>query len=269
MATDVVSARIELAHPILEAPDRSLVADLAFDASNQRTQVFTASTLSNDKLRILSLNISGEETDAFGRWAGSVEIRQGIDVLGASHLGDPNLSRLGGDPQATVAKASFEAQSASFHRLSLAARSEFQYAANPLTVPDQYAFSNFGIGRGYQPGLVQADSAVATSIEGRIDPLKVGSQLQVQPFLFVDTARLFTRGSPAFSLTSYGGGVKLQVARKFETDVTFAVPTDAIPGTEGIPGLKRPSPTLLLNMTVSLNDLYSVIHNRLAKETAK
>jgi hemolysin activation/secretion protein len=269
LATDVVSARVELAHPILEAPDRSLVADLAFDASDQRTRIFKASTLSNDKLRTLSLNISGEETNSFGRWAGSVEVRQGIDVLNASHRGDANLSRLGGDPQPTVAKASFEGQSASFHRLSLAVRADVQYAANPLTVPDQYAFTNLGIGRGYQPGLAQADSAVATSIEGRIDPLKVGSQLQAQPFLFVDTARLFTRGSPAYSLTSYGGGVKLQVAGRFETDITFAVPADGIPGTGGIPGLKRPSPSLLLNMTVSLNDLYSVIHNRLAKETAK
>jgi hemolysin activation/secretion protein len=263
VATDVVSARAELTHPILEAPDRSLVADFAFEASDQRTRVFTASTLSDDKLRILSLNVSGEETDSFGRWAGSVELRQGVDVLDASHRGDADLSRLGGNPQATIVKASFEAQSASFHGLSLAVRSDAQYAANPLTEPDQYAFSNLGIGRGYQPGLVQADSAVATSLEARIDPLKVGSQLRAQPFLFVDTARLFTRGSPAYSLTSYGGGVKLQMATRFETDVTFAVPTD------GIPGLKRPSPTLLLNMTVSLNDLYSVIHNRLAKETAK
>jgi hemolysin activation/secretion protein len=263
VATDVVSARVELTHPILEAPDHSLVADFAFEASDQRTRVFTASTLSDDKLRVLSLNVSGEETDAFGRWAGSVELRQGVDGLDASHRGDADLSRLGGNPQATIGKASFEAQSASFHGLSLAVRSDAQYAANPLTEPDQYAFSNLGIGRGYQPGLVQADSAVATSVEARIDPLKVGPQLRAQPFLFVDTARLFTRGSPAYSLTSYGGGVKLQMATRFETDVTFAVPV------EGIPGLKRPSPTLLLNMTVSLNDLYSVIHNRLAKETAK
>jgi hemolysin activation/secretion protein len=268
LATNIATVRAELAQPIVEARDANLVADVAFEASDQRTRVFSATTLSDDKLRILSASLLGEQTGELGRFSGSVELRQGLDFAGASRPGDANLSRVGGDPQATVVKLSVEAQSANFGKLSLYARSDVQYAAEPLTAPDQYAVGNLTIGRGYQPGLALADSVVAASFEARLGPFPIahhlqGGTLQGQPFVFVDSARLYDRGAAAYTLTSIGGGVRFQLAGKIETDLVVADPLN------GPPGVARPSPTVLLNMTVGLNDLFSLIHRRIAAEAGK
>jgi hemolysin activation/secretion protein len=268
LATNIATIRAELAQPIVEARDANLVADVAFEASDQRTRVFSATTLSDDKLRILSASLLGEHTGELGRFSGSVELRQGLDFAGASRPGDANLSRVGGDPQATVVKLSVEAQSANLGKLSLYARSDVQYAAEPLTAPDQYAVGNLTIGRGYQPGLALADSVVAASVEARLGPFPIahhlqGGTLQGQPFVFVDSARLYDRGAAAYTLTSVGGGVRFQLAGKIETDLVVADPLN------GPPGVARPSPTVLLNMTVGLNDLFSLIHRRIAAEAGK
>jgi hemolysin activation/secretion protein len=87
--------------------------------------------------------------------------------------------------------------------------------------------------------------------------------VQAQPFVFVDTARLFDRGAASYNLTSVGGGVRFQLIGKLETDLVIADPLG------GPPGVRRPSPSVLLNMTVGLNDLFAAIHHRLATEVAK
>ena len=267
LATNIASGRIALSQPILERHDVSAAVDVALESNDQRTLLSPTLPLANDKLRVFSASLTGEETGAFGRWDGQVELRQGLTILGASREGDPDLSRPDGDPQATVIKASFEADTAVWRKLfSAAFRSDLQYAAAPLEAPDQYAFGNLAIGRGYQPGLALADSVAAASVEGRLGPLaltKVWSGLQAQPFIFVDSGRLYDRGAGSYPLTSVGGGVRFQAAGKVEVDLVYAEPLD------GPPMTRRPPPTLLLNMTIGLNDIYSAIHRKLAAETGK
>jgi hemolysin activation/secretion protein len=267
LATNIASERIEISQPIVERRDISAVVDLGLESNDQQTLLSPTIPLADDRLRDFTASITSEQTGALGRWDGSIELRQGLTIFGASREHDPDLSRPDGDPQATVVKVSFEAQSAVWRKLvSVAFRSDLQYAAEPLEAPDQYAFGNLAIGRGYQPGLALADSVVAGSIEERLGPFaltKIWPGLQAQPFIFVDSGRLRDLGSAAYQLTSFGGGVRLQTAGKVEVDLVYADPLD------GPPMARRPPPMVLLNMTIGLNDIYSSIHQKLAKETGK
>ncbi|MFI4933478.1 MAG: ShlB/FhaC/HecB family hemolysin secretion/activation protein [Caulobacterales bacterium] len=263
LATDVATVRTEISQPLIERHEGSLVADVALDISDQRTRVFKTAPLSFDKLRIFSASLLGETSGSFGRLSGSLEIHQGLDFAGASHAGDADLSRPNGDPQATVFKASLEAESATVGYVSLAARADMQLAGEPLTAPDQYAFGNLTIGRGYEPGAALGDSVVAGSVEVRVGPLHLGKVLQVQPFGFIDWGRLYNRGAAAQSLTSIGGGLRFQIPGKVQLDLVYAAPQDALVGQP------RPSPELLLNLTVSVNDVFAAIHHRIAADTRK
>ena len=263
LATNIATVRTEVSQPLIERHDASLVADAALDISDQRTRVFRTAPLSYDKLRIFSASLLGEQSGPFGRWSGSLEIRQGLDFAGASHRGDASLSRATGDPQATVFKASAEAESPTVAFFSLAARGDVQLAAEPLTAPDQYAFGNLTIGRGYEPGAALGDSAVAGSVEVRIGPLHLWKVLEVQPYGFVDAGRLYTRAAPTQTLSSIGGGVRIRMPGKVQLDLVYAAPQNPLIG------VPHPASEVLLNLTVSVNDVFAAIHRRIAADTKK
>lgn len=141
LTQDVASIRADVSQPIWMRANSKLQADLALEGSDQRANVFSKFRLSDDRLRDLSLTLSGEVRGRWGRFTANGEIHQDIEILGASKAGDADLSRFGGDPAATILRAGAEFESASFHHVRLDARVDSQYAFRPLTIPDQYAAS--------------------------------------------------------------------------------------------------------------------------------
>jgi hemolysin activation/secretion protein len=263
LATDIATVRAEVSQPLIERHDLTLVGDLGLEVSDQRTKVFKTAPLSFDKLRIFDASLLAEQSGIFGRWSGSLELRQGLDFAGASHPGDPDLSRAAGDPQATVFKASLEAESPTVAFVSLAARGDVQLAGQPLTAPDQYAFGNLTIGRGYEPGSALGDSAIAGSVEVRIGPVHLWKFLEVQPYGFLDAGRLYARRTPTQTLTSFGGGVRIQIPGKVQLDLVYAAPQNPAIGTP------HPASEVLLNVTVSVNDVFAAIHRRISADTKR
>ena len=267
LAADIATGRVEISQPLIARPDLLITADVGFDVNNQRTQVFGNESLSNDKLRIISATLTGEAIGPYGQWDGSVAVRRGLDVLGASNRGDPNLSRVDGDPQATVLKASLHGETPALDKVSLVLKSDFQYSGDRLLAPDQYTPGNLSIGRGYQPGAAVGDSAAAGSIEVRVGPYQLPKSVQAEPFVFLDSVYLKNNGGAAFdsrALFSFGGGVRLQLAQMLHVDVIYAVPEDAI-----LPGGAKPPSLLLLNLTIGLNEAFSAIHRSLESEAKK
>jgi len=263
LATDIEALRLEASQPLWERPNSTLLATLAFDGSDQRTRVMRSAVLSDDKLRTFSAGLAGEITGAFGRLDATAEVRKGADFLGASREGDANLSRVGGDPEALVFRGSLQAESAPIARLlRLDVRIDAQQADHALTEPDQYSVGNLSIGRGYQPGQALGDSALGGAFEARIGPFPFGP-LTAQPFAFYDDVRLWNHGVAPFrarTLSSVGGGVRLQVVNRFNVELTYAAPQRAPLGL----GERTPSPTVLLNVTVGFGDVFAAIHRRLA-----
>ncbi len=268
IAEDVTTLRGEISQPLWERPDADLLVDLGLEATNQSTRVFSSVGLSNDRLRVVDFTASGEKRGPLGRLAFSAEVRQGVAIANASRPGDPGLSRVGADPQATIFRGSAELETASFEHLRIDARLDSQYSGRPLTTPDQYSVGNLTIGRGYQPGAALGDSAVAVSTELRVGPFGVTKDLQIEPFAFYDVISLWNDGVAAFqhrTLSSVGGGARFQLNTIAHMDLVYAQPLAAPLGL----GEPRPGPSVLVNLTIGLNDAFAAIHRKIAAGIAK
>jgi hemolysin activation/secretion protein len=262
IAEDVATVRGEISQPLWDRPDASALIDLGLEGTNQDTKVFSSIGLSDDRLRILDLTLSGEKTGPLGRLSVSGEVRQGLNFGDASRPGDADLSRLGANPQATVFHFSAEMETATWEYLRIDARMDSQYSAQALTTPDQYSAGNLTIGRGYQPSSALGDSALAGSAELRVGPFAATKTLQVEPFGFYDVVSLWNHGVAPFqqrTLSSFGGGVRLQLDGEAHMDLVYAVPENAPLGL----GDPRPTPSVLMNLTIGINDAFSAIHRRL------
>jgi hemolysin activation/secretion protein len=266
IAQDVTSLRAEIAQPLWDRPDGKFQLDAAVEGSDQRTDVFSSVKLSDDKLRDVSFSFAGEQKGDFGRIAVSGEIHPNIDIAGASRAGDFDLSRIGGDPQALILRGGAEAESATLEHVRFDVRLDTQWADHALAIPDQYAAGNLTIGRGYQPGAALGDRAIAGSAEVRVGPFDAfDKKLQLEPFAFTDVVDLWNIGFAPFAhreLTSYGGGVRFQINGKAHLDLLCAIPQDAPLGL----GDRKPGPTVLMNLTFTLDDMFSAIHRKLFPE---
>ncbi|HEY5070994.1 MAG TPA: POTRA domain-containing protein [Caulobacteraceae bacterium] len=264
LATNVEIGQIALSQPILARLARNLTATAAFEVDDQKTRVFSKVGLTDDRLRIVSLGLDGQWRFADGADLGvSAEVRQGLEVLGASRRGDLSLSRQGADPAATVGRITVLALSPRFHKVRLVVRVDGQVANAPLTAPEQYAVGNLTIGRGYQPGANFGDDALAGSAEVRLGPYMVMRRFSLEPFGFYDRVHIWTEtpGAPMDrTLSSVGGGVRLETPNRLHVDLTYAVPLDPPLGL----GEPTPHARLLVNVTVGLNDVFAALHRRLA-----
>jgi len=262
IAQDVVSLRADIAQPIWDRPSGKFQLDLALEGSNQKTDVFSNVGLSEDRLRDLSFSFAGEQHGDLGRIAISGEIHKNLDIAGASHPGDADLSRLGADPQATIFRGGAEGETAAFEHVRFDLRLDGQYANHSLAIPDQYSAGNLTIGRGYQPGAALGDRALAGSAEIRVGPFDIAHKVQLEPFVFADVVNLWNIGFAPFQhrqLTSLGGGVRFQVNGKAHLDLLCAVPQNPPLGL----GDRTPSPVVLMNLTFGLNDAFTLIHRKL------
>jgi hemolysin activation/secretion protein len=263
-----VSLRADIAQPIWDRPDGKFQLDLALEGSNQSTDVFSSVRLSQDRLRDLSFSFAGEQRGRLGRIAISGELHKDIDIAGASHAGDADLSRLGADPLATILRAGAEGETATFEYVRLDLRFDGQYAAHPLAIPDQYSAGNLTVGRGYQPGSALGDRALAGSAEIRVGPFDIKHKLQLEPFVFADVVDLWNVGFAPFQhreLSSLGGGVRFQLNNKAHLDLLCAVPQVPPLGL----GERTPPPMVLMNLTFGLNDAFTLIHRKLFSGSEK
>jgi hemolysin activation/secretion protein len=268
IAEDVATVRAEISQPLWERPDANLLIDLGLEGSNQTTKVFQNVGLSDDRLRVLDLTLSGEKRGKLGRLSFSAEVRQGLNFGDASYSGEASLGRIGADPQATIFRFAAEYESPTIEYVRLLARLDSQYSDKPLTTPDQYSVGNLTVGRGYQPGAALGDSAVGESTEVRFGPFSLSKSLQIEPFGFYDVVSLWDNGIGTFrqhTIDSAGGGVRFQLNSIAHLDLIYAVPLTSALGL----GDPTPTPSVLVNLTVGLNDAFTAIHNRIVSGTSK
>ncbi len=269
LATKVYAGRIGVSQPLIARLRRSLTVTAAVDVNDQTTKVFNSIGLTEDRLRVVSLSLAGELRGRAGAHIGiDVEGRKGLDMLGASRPDEALASRLGADPQAAVGRVSMEGETPLVWRAHLAGRFEGQVASAPLTAPEQYVVGNLTIGRGYQPGAAFADEVLAGSGELRVGPFKTVRSLRIEPFVFYDVVRMWSLtpgASSARTLSSMGGGMRVEAPGRMHVDLTYAMP-------QSPPfGLGEPTPPgrIMVNVTVGLNDAFNAIHRRLFRGEAK
>lgn len=217
-------------------------------------------TLFDEDLRVLAGEISGRWTPTASRdlrLGASIELRKGIDGLGASDRDDEFLSRPDGRPDFTAIRGSASARK-DFRAGPVApfvsAAFSGQWAPHGLPAYEEFQVGNYTIGRGYDPGAASGDRAVGVQLEAGFDaPLAGANSLlgnsTVGLFGFYDAARLWNEDPLSYdkSIASVGAGVRLR-ARRAQLSLTYAMPQKA-----ALPGGPKPDDRLLLSLTTNFS----------------
>ena len=250
-------ATAEASIPFVRTEARTVRGTLGLDLVDQRIELNDL-PLNREKLRVAFARVEFDEADpaSFGRrppyspaeprWriGGSLELRQGLDLFGASEGCGPAFARclapgavpptrFEGDPTATVVRVAGAAEfrPAPLFTILLGARA--QYSESPLFAFEEYSAGNYTIGRGYDPGILLGDSGIGVQAELRygsaIPPAR--GALAVQPYAFFDAAWV-SNEERAFvlpgnrSLASAGGGVRVSFGDQARLDAALAVPLE-------------------------------------------
>ena len=269
-------ATAEARYPFLRTQATSVYGAAGLDIVNQRVNV-NGDPLTRDRLRMafLRLNVEGTDPDSLiGRggyspaeplWRvnGSLSLRRGLDILGASEGCGPNLircnaaslttpSRLEGDPTPTVIRSEFYGELRPTPKLTLSAGMRAQHSEDPLLSFEEFSAGNYTVGRGYDPGTLLGDSGVGVQFEMRFGSIlpKAADRASVQPYLFFDVAKVYNEDRLTADvnnkLSSIGAGVR-SLYRGATLDVALAVPLERA-------GLqtRTPDPRLLISLTTRL-----------------
>ncbi|RVT89701.1 ShlB/FhaC/HecB family hemolysin secretion/activation protein [Sphingomonas crocodyli] len=266
-------AGIEFNAPIVRSVRKSLFVGAGVDISEQRTRVFggnnaagnaSSSPLNRDRIRVAFLRLTGirrtptlDGGDAF-YLAGRLEVRKGLDILGATKMGLQTgggylPSRIEGSATAWVVQGDLDAAVQVTPALSFAGSARGQWANDPLLNYDEYSIGNLTIGRGYDPGANSGDRAIGVRGEARVRWFNT-PRLRVETFGFYDHVWLWNLDSSAIEdnrkLGSYGGGVRVSLPGMATLDVMYAKPTDP---PLLLPGVKKASDRLMLSLTARFN----------------
>lgn len=255
--SETLIGSIYASYPFKRGQTSNLIGTFGADLVNQDIE-FSGLPLSQDRLRIaygrLDFNMVDEPSlrgvDGYSgfepRWAiaGSAEIRQGFDLLGASEpcgaafvnctaVGVIPLSRLDGDPSALVVRGQAQLDYRPTPLLALSVKPRFQYSPDALLSFEQISGGNYTSGRGFDPGAVIGDSGYGGQLEiayGSLVPKTPGGYA-VQPYGFFDVMAVSNKNVPGDpqTITSAGGGVRATLGRYGYLDIYGAVPLERSP----------------------------------------
>jgi hemolysin activation/secretion protein len=255
LRTRTLVASLQARYPIVRRQTRNLFGSLGFDAINQRTR-FNTLPLTRDRLRVLygrldfdaidelSLGTAKGYSPAEPRWraAGSIELRQGLGIFGASKscgagavaCGQPGTtppSRLAADTTAFLVRAGGLVETRPVPAFAISVSPRIQYARRPLLSYEEFSAGNFTVGRGYDPGTLIGDSGAGIVTELRLGSLVPNSARDAafQAYVFMDSAWVWNRDRIAGTtdpqrLVSTGAGLRVVQGNRVNLDVAGAVP---------------------------------------------
>lgn len=263
----------EASYPFLRSQAANIRGAAGFELVNQRARLVPDTggsiPISEDRTRTLYVRLDLQTMDRASigstsgysvsepRWrvGGSIELRKGIDIFGASDAGSVLLSRFDGKPNGFLVRASASGEYRPVPAITVSLSPRAQYAADPLLGYEQFSGGNFTVGRGYDPGAIIGDSGVGFAAElryGRIAPHS-RDDLVVQPYAFFDQAWVWNKGALAAlapdpqSLSSIGAGLRGAYGDHARIDLTVAAPLRRAPN-----DVKRRDPRILLSFSTRL-----------------
>jgi hemolysin activation/secretion protein len=206
----------------------SLTLTAAADFSNvSERDVF--GPIYNDHIRTVSLTSDYRLQDNFGgNNYLTTTYRQGLDILGASHLGDDFLSRAGASGNFSVIDAWFTRYQTLSDSWSIKIASAGQIASGPLFTSQQFYLGGAAFGRGYGSAEISGDNGIAGSVELRFDQgLNFRYLTGCQFYSFVDAGVAWNDGfsyNDGLALTSAGAGVRFFLIGDLQSDLAVAFP---------------------------------------------
>jgi hemolysin activation/secretion protein len=238
-------ASLEATYPFVRSQAATLIGAVGMDYVNQEIDILGVTT-NLDKLRVAYARLDFDSVDKASlgllpgfslsepRWrlAGSVELRQGLDILDATDFCATcavQPSRFPGDAQATLVRATALGEFRPVPNIAFTLSPRAQYSADPVLAFEEYSAGNYTVGRGYDPGIITGDSGVGFQAELRVGTTipRAADAFAFQPFAFFDAAWVWNdedglRGSE--KLYSAGAGLRAAYGERARIDVALAVP---------------------------------------------
>ena len=182
-----------------------------------------------DRIRTANLTSDYKLQDDFGGTNYlTVGLRQGIDILGASHRGDDLLSHDGASGKFTALNFWYTRYQTLSDAWSVKLSGAGQWASGPLFTSQQFYLGGLAFGRGYGSAEISGDNGIAGSLELRFDgKLNYRYWSGYQLYSFVDAGAAWNAGytmGEGLALTSAGGGVRLFLFDDWQADLGVAVP---------------------------------------------
>lgn len=243
-------ATIAASTPLMRTVDKNATFTGGLDFIEQRTRLYfddLAVPLTRDKMRVLFARLSGNlarpSATGFGyALSGGIELRKGLDILGASDRfdfasfdGGYTPSALYGKPAATVARVDLDGQIGLGSIFSLAGAMRAQVSNAPLLNYEKFSIGTLTIGRGYDPGLASGDEAIGVRGELRGAAYR-DANVATEVFTFYDQAWLWNHDryarngvlatEPDRTFGSVGFGMRASLPQGLFLEGTYARPLD-------------------------------------------
>jgi hemolysin activation/secretion protein len=236
--TEATRFGLSLAYPILRSRRLSLTGAVAFDYMDEDDTALDA-PITEDRLRVLRGTLEGEFRDSLaGVTRATLGLHAGLDLFGASKDSDSNLSRA--DADGSFTKATLEISrlqhlvSFDFGSLDLYLAAAGQLSDGPLLADEEFRLGGYRFGRGYAPGELAGDDALAGTIElqfsGVIDETTEQGRfnLPYQLYAFYDAGQVWndvaSGEANSAALTSAGVGLRLYIDEIALAEVEVAKP---------------------------------------------
>ncbi|TAL28461.1 MAG: ShlB/FhaC/HecB family hemolysin secretion/activation protein [Phenylobacterium sp.] len=227
-----VVGNVEAAYPLVRKRRENVWAAAGFEYIDQDTRLSGGGKLINDDLRVFYARVDADQTTYFGYrpivLRGNVGVRRGIEGFGATDEGDRLLSRAGAKTNAWTLLAEASAQAVITPKLQAYVEVSGQYANQPLTSYEEFSVGSLTVGRGYDPGYISGDKAIAASFELRAGPFQPSPKWTFSPYGFFDIAHTSDQDRGGFNQTvkSVGVGFQIPVRERWVLDVSYARPLD-------------------------------------------
>ena len=186
LKAETLFAGVAAEYPLKRTQGSSVWLGAGFDYIDQDVDLIVP--ISRDRLRVLWARARFDAVDLTSRlprWraSGEFELRQGIDVFGATDgclgaacpAGIAPPSRFDGHADATVIRAKLSGELALGDSFALAFEPRAQYAFRPVLAFEEFTTGNYTVGRGYDPGALTGDSGVGLRTELRGPRVPLGA----------------------------------------------------------------------------------------------
>lgn len=230
------SISLQATHPIIRSRNNNVFARLLFDWRNVDSKNNVEPTR-KDRIRAIR---GGIRADFLDRLLGiavntvDLQISKGINVFGASNEGDANMTRAAGDPTFTKGNLEIQRLQRVTKSVNVLLSGRAQLANKALLSSEEFGLGSIGSVRGFDPSEVVGDDGIAGKIEVQWNTPYKATQL----FGFLDSGTVWdkdatTSANRRNSLTSTGGGVRIDLPMDIDAEFIIAKPLNRDIETKG------------------------------------
>ena len=226
------NAELTLSYPIIRSRDLNLIVSGGFAYRNVYSSNSASSPLFDDHVRSANVGLYANALDPVGGYSTlTLNLVQGLDVLGATQLSSPNKSRAGASGEYT--RLDFEVTHLQPiygpFALQLGASGQTSFGES-LLASEQYALGGYAYDRAFDPAEATGDAGLAGRVEAQWNAARRLAFLsRLQPYAFYEGGQIWqmqaVAGSPTQeSLVSTGVGARFTLLDRFGADLEWAKP---------------------------------------------